>query len=277
MRTLALSVATVLLVAGPLQARSITGQIRSDQDKPITKVKVTLHRAGAGRGSPEVAATETDSEGRFRFDFVKAGSYDLVVAKGGWAKVRQPVTLTDSDDAAERQINLQMQPSQLSKIIAVIHTGSLTYLAIFGLVILLVNFFIAPRPMKAITVAGWAMVAGSVVIALVKTQWAAAIILGISGGGIGALLQWQGQKRTVDDSLRQERKATELEKSRQRKHLEQLVGKRGRTFSDVKPHGHASIEGETVEVKAGRGFIAKDVDVVVSKIEAGIPVVDPVE
>ncbi|MEQ8765502.1 MAG: carboxypeptidase-like regulatory domain-containing protein [Planctomycetota bacterium] len=81
----------------------VYGRVVTPDGEPASSAKVTLRHQVGNRLASEVAC---DADGRYRFDRILPGRYELNVVADGWAMTRSAATL-DWGDRVERDIVLQ--------------------------------------------------------------------------------------------------------------------------------------------------------------------------
>src|SRR5579872_2304921 len=106
MRTLALSIA-LLLLAGWLQAQTkVSGTIKDPKGHPLRGASITIKDSYDG--------ATADSLGNFHFTANDKGSFTLVTTNIGYNPVEQPITLAGTP--AELHIVLKEQLSELKAV-----------------------------------------------------------------------------------------------------------------------------------------------------------------
>jgi hypothetical protein len=259
-----------------LHAATIYGSVADEGQKPIRRVTLTLHTAGAAPQAVGLQSTTSDEEGLFRFDDVQPGSYVITAEKKRWVTTEKRVFISDEDAEGELAVDVMMRLTPLWRMLGSLQVGLLVYVALFGLVVLAANMWIVPVPSREVSVIGWAFVVGSVLIACVKLMWVEALILTALGGVLGGLIHRFGGKAAARrvGQLEQERQQQTAKEKERHDRLAALVGKQGVTVTDLKACGSASLEGEIVEVRAFDGFIPKGAPIVVKSLQGKTPVVE---
>ena len=266
----------ILLAPAGLHAATISGSVATEGQKPIRRVTVTLHSAGAASQAVGLHSTTSDEKGLFRFDDVRPGSYVITAEKKRWVTAQKRVFVSDEDPAGELRVDFVMSLTPLWRVLGNLQVGLLVYVVLFGLLVLAANMWISPVPSREVSVIGWAFVVGSVLIACVKLMWVEALILTALGGILGALIHRFGGRAAARrvGQLEQERQQQAAEERQRQDRLAALVGREGVAVSDLKACGSASLEGEIVEVRALDGFIPKGTPIVVKSLQGKTPVVE---
>ncbi len=266
----------ILLNPAGLRAATIYGSVADEGQKPIRRVTVTLHAAGAAPQAVGLRSTTTDEEGLFRFDDVQPGSYVITAEKKRWVTTEKRAFISDEDPQGELRVDFRMSLTPLWRVLGNLQVGLLVYVVLFGLLVLAANMWIVPVPSREVSVIGWAFVVGSVLIACVKLMWVEALILTAIGGVFGGLIHRFGGKAAARrvGQLEQERRQQAAKEKERQDRLAALVGKQGVAVTDLKACGSASLEGEIVEVRAFDGFIPKGAPIVVKSLQGKTPVVE---
>lgn len=157
-----------------------------------------------------------------------------------------------------------------------LRVGSFGYVLVFGLMLIVANFFVAPRPAAGVTVVGWGLVAFSVVLAWAKLDWEFSLVLTIMGLMLGGVVHHFGRKAAVRrvGRLDEEQRDQELSRERERKEFQSLVGSVGTALTDLKACGSVMLHGEMMTGRAMRGYIPQDAEIIVRSIEGHTLVVE---
>lgn len=274
----AVLLAMLVLPAGAVaSAATIEGRVSDDEGRPVSRVQVTLSSLDVMGRSRFAAVAHTDKQGQFRFDDVSPGRYVMVAEKKRWMPAEQSVVLLRDDQRANVSISLSLTLG--SRVAGTLQLGGLLYVFAFGMLTFYFNFSFLPEPSKTVTAVGWAALAATVVIALVKLDVLLAAAFALCGASGGGALNFWGNRRAAARRTRVEsEQQSEHEERRQRAaSLQDLLGQRGMAQSNLNPYGDAQFDGRTVEVKSSNGFIARSTPVVVQRIEGRTVVVEPVE
>ncbi len=137
---------------------TIRGGIKTKAGRPIVRVNVSLESTDHKMGESFAVSALTDEKGEFRFDNIELGSYRVSAKKRGWESEEQLVTVQEDAADQEMAVAFVMELTYLNRLMANVRFGSLTYVVIFGLLVFVANFFIAPRPVLGVTVFGWFVV-----------------------------------------------------------------------------------------------------------------------
>lgn len=257
-----------LLVPTLLNAATIRGRTTTEAGRPIRRVSVMIEARGL--------STKTNENGEFRFDGVSPGIFRIRAEKPGWVDAKQLMAVGPQQSEEEFDVTISMELTLLSQILARVQIGSITYVFLFGLLILAFNFLMAPEPTGGVTLAGWSVILASVILAGFKLEPIAAAFLLLCGAVGGGLIQFFGNKAATKRLNREAEEDEQLAAARKRdqEKLASLVGIKGFALTDLKTCGSARI-GETVmDVRAVRGFIPRETPVVVSLVDGTIPVVE---
>ena len=266
----------ILLTPSGLSGATILGTARTEHHQPIRRVEVTIEPTEPEIAGAGAISASTDKEGKFRFDDVEPGNYLLKARKRGWGKTEIPLAVSAGDARGELQVDLVMNLTLLSRVVARVQLGILVYVVLFGLLALVTNYWIAAEPSGEVTVVGWGFILASILVACIKLDWAqAGVLAGLAAIG-GGLIHGVGG-RMAACRLRQvkaERQREADQRRQQEDKLTALIGKEGITLTDLKPCGSAAIDGETFDVRALQGLIPHQTRVVVKTLDRWTLVVD---
>jgi membrane protein implicated in regulation of membrane protease activity len=264
-----------LLAAGAASAATIEGRVADEKGRPVNRVRIQLRSLAPAGSARFVAATQTDKEGKFRFDRVKPGWYEFVAEKRGWTTGEQSVILDHDDQHAQVEIPIGLTVASL--VAGAVQMGGLLYVFAFGLLTFYFNFTFLPQPSKTVTGLGWTVLAATVVIALIKLDVLLAAAFALCGtSGAAVLSSWGNRRAAARRAVAQieEREQQQLQRERDVS-LQGLLGQRGVAHSNLNPYGDAHFDGRSVEVKSSNGFIARATPVVVQRIEGRTVIVEP--
>ena len=272
----ALALLAMLLVPSALRAATIRGSTRNQGGQPIRRVEVTIEPRGPGVPETGLISTTTGEDGEFLFAGVKPGTYVVRARKRAWIDVEQPITVAEEDAGGELEVELVMKLTLLSRLVTRVQLGILVYVLIFGLLVLVTNYWIVSEPSGEVTIAGWGFILASVLIACFKLDWARAGLLAILGATFGGLVSLVGGRMAARRRRQTaaERQRETDERQREKDRLAALVGQEGITLTDLKPCATASVNEEVFEVRALQGLIPKRSPVVVTRLDGMTLVVD---
>lgn len=272
----ALAVLAMLLLPSALRAATIRGSTRNQGGQPIRRVEVIIEPRGSGVPETGLISTTTGEDGEFLFAGVKPGTYVVRARKRAWIDVEEPITVAQNSADDELEVDFVMELTLLSRLVARVQLGILVYVLIFGLLVLVTNYWIVSEPSGEVSVAGWGFILASVLIACLKLDWAQAGLLAILGATFGGLVSLVGgrlaARRHRQTAAERQREADQRKREKDR--LAALVGQEGITLTDLKPCGTASVNEEVFEARALRGLISKRSPVVVKRLDGTTLVVD---
>jgi len=256
-------------------ASTLTGIVTDKDHQPIARVRVTLKAAEAKSGV--LARTTTDRDGRFRVSSLVPGRYDVHLRKTGWVVLHATVTLASDTEVDEPPRSFVMTLTMYSRIAEHLRMSVLAYVLIFGLLLLVANYWIAPRPSREASVVGWSFILAAVAIACFKHLWLQAIVFALLGSLAGFLVQRFG-RRIADQrqAIREEERQTETSRRQQeQEQLQLLIGRTATTATPLSPYGEAESAEGILEVKARSGYIPAGTQVVIVAFDGKTPLVDP--
>ena len=270
---------SVLFAADGDFSGKIEGRITTKGKDPIAAAEVQVRLVTPRGEDSDVRIAKTGPDGEFAFEGLRPGLYVITASKDGWVPSRDRVTISNQPGRREVGADLTMELTTWRKFTGALQAGALAYVFGLGLLVLIGNFFVAPKPSKALTGAGWAILAVAVVVAFLRWAPSHATSISVVAAGAGWLIQRRGGRaaRVREASEQEEARHAEELKRHDRERIQALVDQEGTTISDLKPYGEASIAGQTIEVKSTRGLIPRNVHVVVRGIVDGKPMVEPVE
>lgn len=255
---------------------TIRGKIETQFGKPIGRVQVKLESYGKRKVGSFLSTALSDENGKFQFENVEPGFYRVSARKNRWQSKELIFTILEND-RDEKRVTIQMELTPLYQTLAYVQFGSLTYVAFFGILIFVANFFIAPRPVSGVTYFAWLVCLLSLAISWIKVDWTHSLPLSIVVITASLLLQTWGtrvaSRRTQKED--EEKRAEEAENQLQLESIQSLVGKEGVTTTDLKACGSVHIEGKMISAKAMRGYIPLDTRVIVRMVEGKFLVVEP--
>ena len=155
--------------------------------------------------------------------------------------------------------------------------GSVLYVLLFGLLVLAFNYYAAPAPSVVANRLGWSIVAASLLIALFKLDGRITAVVALISISAGVTLQRFGRRSAAVrvEADREERQEEAESREEEDRRIQSLVGREGITVSDLKACGTVEIDGVIVSVRALRGFVACNTQVIVREIDGNVPVVEP--
>jgi len=271
-----LAVLAILLVPSGLRAATIYGSTRNQSGQPICRVEVAVEPRGPGVPETGLIATTTDEDGEFLFAGVKPGTYVVRARKRAWIDAEEPITVAQKNAEGELEVDLVMELTLLSRLVARVQFGILVYVLIFGLLVLVTNYWIVSEPSGEVSVAGWGFILASVLIACLKLDWNQAGLLAILGATFGGLVSLVGGRMAARRRRQTaaERQRETDERKREKDRLAALVGREGITLTDLKPCGTASVNEEVFEARALQGLISKRSPVVVKRLDGTTLIVE---
>lgn len=107
---LALVVCAILLDPSPLLAAVLTGTVVDPDNRPAPDVRIVLS------GHADAPQTLTDAEGRFRFENVRPGTYDLIAVRNGFRLDPMRIDIERDD---EHDLRLQLRLAAVTESIVV--------------------------------------------------------------------------------------------------------------------------------------------------------------
>ena len=265
----------VLLVSSISRAATIEGNISTKRGTPINRVTVTMSAQGGGGHAAFAQSVVTGEDGNFSFLGVHPGSHLVSIRKHGWVYARRYVVVSEEATSDRIEADFVMELTLLYQVLANIQLSGLVYVLLFGMIVLAMNFSVAPEPSRGVTGVAWSIVLGTIAIACVKRDLNQAVLFAVLGISVGVLIHRIGSK-TAARRLRQQEEEMRNElaaRNRATEALMALVGKEGVTLTDLKACGSVEIDGQIVQVRALRGFIPLDTRVVVRVIDGKAPVV----
>jgi len=78
----------IVLPHKPIRLRRVCGIVLNEIEEQIPSAKVTVLKAGR-----ELGAVQTDADGRFSFDRLEAGNYEVRVEAGGYLAAQDSVVI----------------------------------------------------------------------------------------------------------------------------------------------------------------------------------------
>lgn len=282
MRRLRTIVTHVLLLV-PLQlavletrAATVAGRVATRSDEPIVRAKVALSTTSLDGPRRTTREAETDGEGRFRFEDTEPGDYRLVVTKSGWRDDARAVNVSEQQVDREIELTVVLDPTWQRRVAVLIRLGVLVYVMIFGLLVFITNYWIAPVPSPGLSAIGWATIATSVVIAIIKGEWLQGVLLLVVGAPLAAVICRYGRQSAArrQAEMEDEKRIEQAAQEREREQLTRWLGRKGTAVTDLKPFGSVQIDDELIEARARRGFLPSGTPVVVAKLDGKTLVVD---
>jgi membrane protein implicated in regulation of membrane protease activity len=257
------------------EAGAVVGTVKTWDDREMLHVNLRLE--STPYNSPRMARLlRSDEQGQFRFDDVPPGIYVLRASKTRWVDVQENVLIPEKDADRIVQVALKMELTPLWWGLAQLQRGALFYAVLIGLAVLLVNYWVAQLPSREIAACGWGVIGLCVAIALVKSLWVEAGILGTVGLSFGMLLTRLGgraaRERVAADE--QEVQRQQAKQQEERDNLLAMIGCSGTTLSDLRACGTAEFDGKVFEVRAFDGFVSKGSPVRVRSVDGRTLVVE---
>ena len=121
-RLLTLLMILVPCLSFPVSAQtsgSILGEVRDEKQAVIPKAKVTLRNVQTN----DSRSTESDDEGRYRFNNVPVGNYELTIEAQGFGKYQQSgITLALNQNAV---VDASLKPGDVQASVSVVENASL--------------------------------------------------------------------------------------------------------------------------------------------------------
>jgi hemoglobin/transferrin/lactoferrin receptor protein len=96
--------ATLLVVAAPVSAATISGLVSDSTGAALTAARVTLRSIATG----EETVVETDAQGRYRFDVPVAGTYLVIIRRAGFAEAARTVIVEQADAELDVPVSLEL-------------------------------------------------------------------------------------------------------------------------------------------------------------------------
>ncbi len=119
MRSLVIVIGASWLAFAQSTTGTISGTISDERQAVLPNVKVTARNVDTNTNRN----TTTDSEGRYRFQNMPTGNYEITVEAPGFAKyVHSGITLVLNQDAV---VDVPMKPSSVSEVVTVTENASL--------------------------------------------------------------------------------------------------------------------------------------------------------
>jgi len=266
----------VAFVPLPADAAVIRGRVESPQSLALGRVTVTVELMGAAGEDPFSASEQTDEQGRYVFENVPDGMFGLSAQKQGWLDAETVVSSTRPGVPERSGDVIVMELTPLYLLLTNLQFGGTLYVVLFGLLILIFNFYWVPEPSKGVAIAGWLVLALGIGVANYRTGLRVGLPMGLIGGAAAIAIHKLGHK-TASRRLAEEQQEIQQQHDRdewERERLWTLVGKAGTAVSDLKAHGTVQIGDAVLQARALRGYIPRDSRVVVTKIEGLTPIVE---
>src|SRR5918993_3142685 len=115
-------VALLALLASPVLAQttgSISGEVKDEKQAVVTNATVTVRNVKTN----EARTTQTDGDGRYRFNGMSVGDYEITVESTGFAKyVQSGIQLVLNQQA---NVDVTLKTGQLSEVVNVVENASI--------------------------------------------------------------------------------------------------------------------------------------------------------
>ena len=123
-------------------AATLRGRLVSSEGYSIRRAQVPL--TAIEETPPGHYMTHTDNKGQFTWDDVPVGAYLLTAEKSRWQPVRMTVNVAARNVFEPQSVTVQMELTPLAFMLTRLQMGSVIYVWLFGLLVLLFNFYLVP-------------------------------------------------------------------------------------------------------------------------------------